>query len=265
MLTATRQSKTGYWIDALKKNLYSIEEINYFLYNHIDLVYRDFFSEKLFSYIENELDQPLMAGDLRNLNARGAGTAEFVKYILNESYYYNSQELADISALVAGIDTMTSVQRLKIQGDTASKNGNLNSALKCYLEILRRIPDGEEQDSFYAQTAYSIGTIYAAMFMCKSATAFFTYAYELYPDMLYSRACVYMSIISGDDEELLSSIVRFKISDDQLDAIKARISAMRRELENSPDAVEFARNIKSPEFADAILEQWKSGYYDMLK
>ena len=265
MLTATKQSLTGYWIESLKKHLYSLEELNYFLYNHINLVYRDFFSEELFSFIEKELEQPAMADDLRDIAARGGSTAKFVKYLLSESYFYNSRELADVQALVAGIDTMTAAQRLKLQGDAWYRAGNLRSALKSYLEILRNVQLSENSDYFYANTAYMVGVIYADMFMCKSANSFFAWAYKLYPDPVYARASVYMSIISGDDEELLSSIVKFGISDDELDAMKARIRSLRHEIEGSPEMAEFNENIKQTDFQESVVKHWKSQYYEMLK
>ena len=159
MLTATKQATTGYWIEALKKNVYSLEEINYFLYHHMDLVYRDFFSDALFDYIEQDLEQPAIAQDLREISLKNGGIGDFVRYLLSESYYYNSRELAQISALVAGIDNMGQAERMKVQGDSLYQSGFLNSALRCYLEILQRRDSEPVRDSFYARVAYSIGTI----------------------------------------------------------------------------------------------------------
>ena len=265
MLTASKQSKTGYWIESLGKNVYSLEEINYFIYNHINLVYRDFFNESLFEYIEKELDLSHMAKDLRSIEARDGTTQEFVKYILNRSFYYNGRELANISSLVANIDTMGRAERIKIQGDASFRAGNFNSALKCYLEILRNIGNENVSDSFYGRVAYAAGTIYAMMFMSKSANAFFSYAYDLSPDPLYAKACVYMSIISDDDEELLSSIVKYKISDDELDTIRRRVNATRREIESQDDMAVFLENIKVDDFAEQFVNECKAEYYNMLK
>ena len=263
MLTAGKQSKTGYWIEPLQKYVYSLEEINYFIYNHIDLVYRDFFDESLFDYLENELDQRDMAQDLRTLFRRDATAEEFVRYILSESYYYNTRELADISSLVAAIDSMSNDERLKIQGDAHMKACNYSSALKCYVEILKHKDSGVESPSFYARIAYSAGSVYARMFMCKSANTFFSMAYDLSPDPVYARACLYMSILADDDEELLSSIVRYKVTDDYLDTIKRRVRATLSEIESSEEAVIFNENLKDTAFADAILSKWKDEYYHM--
>ena len=223
------------------------------------------FSDEFFDFIEEELEQPLIAQDLRSIAANNGTTADFVKYILNESFYYTSSELSDISALVAGLDTMTGAERLKLQGDAAYRAGHYNSALKCYLEILRNTSEGQDKDSFYASTAYAAGVIYASMFMCKSANSFFTLAYDFFPDPMYARACVYMSIISDDDEELLSSIVHFKITDDVLDSIKNRVRSLKRELETGYELEEFSQSLTSEEFADELVKNWKERYYRMLK
>ena len=265
MLTATRQAKTGYWIDSLKKNVYSLEEINYFLYHHIDLVYRDFFSDALFDYLETELGQPAMAEDLRAIALREGGIGDFIRYFLNESYFYNSWELSEISSLVAGIDNMGQAERMKIQGDSWFRAGNYNSAVRCYLDVLKTRGTEDVSDAFYAGTAYAIGTVYAMQFMCRNANTYFDYAYELAPDPVYARACLYMSILSGDDEELLSSIVKYKVSDDYLDTIKERIRATRSEVEASEETAEFFRNLEDDAFAAEVVEQWKNDYFNMLK
>ena len=231
----------------------------------MDLVYRDFFSDALFDYIEQDLEQPAIAQDLREISLRDGGIGDFVRYLLSESYYYNSRELAQISALVAGIDTMGQSERMKVQGDSLYQSGFLNSALRCYLEILQRREIEPVSDSFYARVADSIGTIYARQFMYRSANTYFSLAYELSPDPAYARACLYMSLLTGDDEELLSSIVKYKISDDYLDAVRQRIKATRNETESSEEAQIFFQNLEDEAFARDMLEQWKNEYYTILK
>ena len=101
--------------------------------------------------------------------------------------------------------------------------------------------------------------------MCRSANTYFSLAYELSPDPAYARACLYMSLLAGDDEELLSSIVKYKISDDYLDAVRQRIRATRNETESSEETQLFFRNLEEETFARDMLEQWKNEYYTILK
>ena len=265
MLTASKLGENGYWIESLQKHVFSLEEINFFLYNHIDLVYRDFFCPALFDYMEQELGLADMAQELREMEERDCSTAEFVRYLLNHSFYYNGRELADISSLVAGIDTMDRDDRLKIQGDSWMRTGFYNSALKCYLEILRYRNPEEGRQSFYARVAYAAGSIYARMFMCKNANSFFSMAYDLSPDPIYARASIYMAILSDDDEELLSAIVKYKVTDDYLETIKRRVWATRAEIEGAQQTAEFLDSMKDPGVAAQIVSEWKDAYYNMQK
>lgn len=61
----TLHSEKPYYITEINKNIYSIEELNYYLYNYLYLVDEEFFSESLIDYIENELKQTTIATGLR--------------------------------------------------------------------------------------------------------------------------------------------------------------------------------------------------------
>ena len=139
------QSKNPYYIEAIKTNVYSLEEINYFILHHINLVYRDFFSNSLFDYIETELGRADMAETLREMAKRIADLKHFIVYILNESYYYSSSELSVVAAYVMNIDYMSDAERLKIEADGYYKIGKLGSALRVYFNILGDMENGDKR------------------------------------------------------------------------------------------------------------------------
>lgn len=257
-----KQSQTPYYIEAIKTNVYSLEEINFFIYHHINLVYREFFNENLFSYIEKELGRKDMADDLRELSDRNADLKDFIRYILVESYYYSGSELSVVSKYVMNIDHMSEAERLRIEADGYYRIGKLESALRIYFEILGRVEKDNLNDAFYSRIAYSIGTIYAKLFMVHNANSFFGYAYELYPDPLYARACVYMALVNRDEEELLNTIIKYNISDETLETIRARVGALRREIETSEDTVNFIYDFENGINSQTIIDKWKEEYYE---
>ena len=67
ILCRSEYSKVPYYIEGVDVNVYSIEEISYFLYNDIYLVGADFFCEDLFVFIERNIKEPELAQRLRNL------------------------------------------------------------------------------------------------------------------------------------------------------------------------------------------------------
>ena len=258
------QSKTPYYVEAIDTNVYSLEEINYFLYNHINLVYREFFCEELFSYIENELGRSSLAVALRQMDKDGAGIQELVIYVLKNSGYYSAEELSNISGAVLKIDNMSRIERLTIEADSLFGQGRYEAALHIYLDVLRyRKTDGGD-DHFYARVAYSIGKIYARLFMSRNANTYFSYAYELDQDAVYARACVYMSIINEDDEELLHTIQKYKVSDEALSAIRRKVEYLKDIIRKEDETREFAAGLKNDEQCTGAVDHWKNEYYRML-
>lgn len=259
-----RQSNHPYYIKTLDQNVYSLEEINYFIYNHINLVYKDFFNDTLFEYIDIELGHKELADKLRGLADQDASIQEFIKCILNESYYYSGYELSHIANAVMNIDNMTEAERIKIKGDSYYKEGRLEAALNVYFDLLNNMDTSVMPEAFYGRVAFAIGVIYAKMFMSKNANSYFARAYEIYPDPMYARSCVYMSLVNNDEEELLKTIVRFNISDDTLERIRKRVGALRREIETSDETLLFIRNFENGNNSKKIIDDWKKDYHERI-
>ena len=260
-----RQSNHPFYIKALDQNVYSLEEINYFIYNHINLVYRDFFSETLFEYIDIELGHKDIAEKLREIADNDGTVQDFIKCILNESYYYSGFELGKIANAVMNIDNMSNAERIKIEGDAYNKAGKLEAPLNVYFDILNSMDNDEVMpEAFYGRVAYAIGVIYAKMFMSRNANSYFARAYEIYPDPLYARSCVYMALVNNDEEELLKTIMRYHISDDTLERIRKRVGALRREIETSDETLLFIRNFENGNNSEKIIDDWKKDYHERI-
>lgn len=260
-----RISTVPYHIDALDINIYSLDELNYFIYNHINLVYREFFDEKLLDYIRTELCRADLADELKKLVEDGALCRELIMCVLKRSGFYKAGDMQRITGLLSGIDSMSRARRILVEADSLYKNGKLESALHMYYDIYNDRKNGGEEASFYGRIAFSIGVIYARLFMCRNANSYFEQAYELYPDPVYAKASVYMSMLNRDDEELLRTIIKYKVSDEALAAIGERVEKMEKELEEDADTKRFVSEFSSADMAgrEAFLKKWKEEYYEM--
>lgn len=260
-----RQSNKPYYVQAIDMNVYSLEEINYFLYNHMNLVYRDFFSDSLFDYMENELDATDMADKLRKMDSEDASVRDFIMYVLKESGYYSANDLSAVSNLIMNINNLSRDERMLIEADSMVKQKRFGTALHIYLDILSgRDPEDGTKDRFYAKVAFSTGIVYAKMFMCRNANTYFNMAYDIYADPVYAKASVYMSMISGDEEELLSSIIKYKVSDDALGVIRKNIEKAEISVRDSQEYSEFDRQLGEDNGIEKQIAKWKNEYYTML-
>ncbi len=257
---ASKQAKTSYYIRALDIRVTSLEELNYVVYNHMNMIYREFFSEELFAYLEDELDQAELAGKLRKLEAEGGSVKDLIFLFFNESYYYGPADISRISPLLANIDTMTRSERMIMEAEKCFREKKYGTALRIYSDIYAGKDDEAKNDRFYAKVAFSIGIIYARLFMTKNANAYFAAAYELYPDPAYAKAGVYMSVINHDDEELLRAIIRYKISDEALAAVRKQVDGMRVTVLKDPQAAQFINEFRAD--PDSKINEIKEEYYN---
>ena len=81
----TLHSEKPYYITEINKNIYSIEELNYYLYNYLYLVDEEFFSESLIDYIENELKQTTIATGLRQALNKNGNLGEMIAFVIKNS------------------------------------------------------------------------------------------------------------------------------------------------------------------------------------
>lgn len=257
-------AKKTYHIKEININVSSLEEINYFVYNHMNLVYRDFFCEELFDYIEKDLERKDLSDQLRIMERAGAGLKDLISYLLRESYYYDAADLSRISALVTSMDSITDAGRLKIEGDSLFKERKYCAARSAYLKILNASSETLKGE-FFADIAFSAGLCQANLFLCKSACAYFNRAYSIFPKADYARACVYISIILEDEEELLKAIIKYKISDEVLGEIRKNIAKTKREVISGKGFAEFTGYISEREHALSLSADHKDEYYRMTE
>ena len=263
LILCGKQAENPYYIKETDINVYSLEEINYFIYHNIHLVYKDFFCKELFDYIENDLGRPDIAGHLRMLEQQKAMLKDFISFLFKATQYLSQSELSRITPLVMNIDMMTESERRKMTADRLYDAKKYGSACRIYSEILAQRGKEKLADTFFAQISFSIGIIYAKLFMGKTANYYFRLAYDLSPEPKYAKACVYMSIVNDDEEELLDTIVRYKISDDSLSAIRNSVKSAKAEIENSDETAEFVESFGSGSSYQKVIEKWKQEYYTM--
>ena len=179
ILCRSEYSKRPYYIEGAGVNVYSIEEISYFLYHDIYLVGADFFCEELFVFIERDIKEPGLAKRLRYLKEQKAGLSELVLTILRYVDFYSEEEIAQLGSLIERLDTQNVWERLKARADNYLSNRRYNSAISNYEEIIYGRHDSSLGEEFYGNVWHNMGTAYAGMYDFTMACECFRQAIEL--------------------------------------------------------------------------------------
>ena len=76
ILCQVKKAEKPFYIENISTNIYSIEELCYYLYNNLYLVDSSLISSKLCTWLEEELELPKLAAKLKPYIGREAGLEE---------------------------------------------------------------------------------------------------------------------------------------------------------------------------------------------
>ena len=116
--------------------IYSLEELCYYIYNNIYILTNAFLDEKLIAFIRTEIKEPLLADKLEQLKCENAGLAEAVVTILKYVDYYDTAEIEQVKDLLAMLDTQNVYERMKMRADRFLEKGCYYSAISNYDKIV---------------------------------------------------------------------------------------------------------------------------------
>lgn len=180
LMLCTRHSQLPYRIADADINIYSIEELAYYLYNNAYFVDESFFNEELIHYIDEQLHLKKIAKKLECLSGLKTEFAEKIMIVVAGSQYYTENELKDFEKELKSISSKSMLERMYARARMLYENGRLFSAGQVYENILRSKRTKEQDDRFYAKVHVGRGEILCRMFYFKEAIEEFDIAYQLY-------------------------------------------------------------------------------------
>ena len=264
ILCRTRRSLYPLKIEEMDIEIYSLEELCYYIYNNIYIITNEFISDGLLEFIKKGVCEPALAERLWQLKSAQAGLAEMLVTILKYVDYYNVGEIEQIKDILNTLSTQNIYERMKSRADSFLSNKRYYSALENYGKIIDGGRDPELSGLFYAKVYHNMGTAYAKLFLYKQAAEYFNEAYKI-GQHEESRKCYLAAERLAMGEDIIEDMDE---SDQSLSVKKdiesymdnARYSDEYRQLQ----AIESLKeNGQVSEYYKAIndcMEMWKKQY-----
>lgn len=176
------QEKTAevpFFLEDQKVNLYSLEELCYYLYQNAELAQDSLFDERLFEWLERELQLAELGKQLRKGQAQEQSSFWFLGKILWESGFYTREELGEVLKMAEQAEDAPPLERCKIRADKLLRNQQYKSALQEYQRILNQMEQEESEKLLEGRIRHNMGTAYAGQFLFAQAAECYKRAYEL--------------------------------------------------------------------------------------
>lgn len=178
ILCQTKKADVPYFIENISTNIYSLEELCYYLYHNLYLIDQTIINEGLCSWISKELNLPELAAKLRPNLGKFASAEDILYPIFKEINYLSYEELRDLTTELLKLDAQDSAVRDKRKGDSLVENGMYVNAIRVYQKLLEREHLDQVKEGLTRSVYHNLGCAYSYLFQMEKALDYFWKAYE---------------------------------------------------------------------------------------
>ena len=241
-----KKARQPYYIEGIYTNIYTIEELCYFLSHNLYLVDYTIMDERLCEWISKELGLSELATGLRDLMEQHAGIEHFVMQILSYASIYTAAELAKIQQVLEKLKNQKAVEKKKMKADSLLAGGAVSQAIRIYKSILLEEPDETLERKFYGYVYANLGAAYGRMFLYQEAAKMYFQAFQIcektYMLQAYLYACRNCLTAEEYQKLLMKNEVYLKLDEQTMMEIQ---------------------DVKEQDFGildSSIIEEWKDTY-----
>ena len=178
ILCQTKKAEHPYFIENISMNIYSIEELCYFLYHNLYLADHTVFNEELCTWLNEELGLTGLAAKLRQNLDRNVSAEDMLYPVFKEINYLTYEEMKELNGQIAVLEKERAAIRQKRKGDSLIENGMYVNAIQIYQKILERDDLDEQRKGLKASVLYNLGCAYSYLFQMEKAGDCFMQAYK---------------------------------------------------------------------------------------
>lgn len=201
LMLCSKKSDVPYRIADTDVDIYSIEELAYYLCNNVYFVDDSFFKQGLIDYIEKQLGLKKIAKRLKFAMGQKADFAELVMIIVAGSLYYNDQEIKTFERELKAISSKSMLERMKARADMLYENGRIGGAKQVYENILGNNTYKKQGDVFYAEVHLGLAKIKCRMFYFEEAIEELNASYELNNSKEILMTLIYAKLMAARNNE----------------------------------------------------------------
>lgn len=237
ILCQTGRAEVPYFIENISMNIYSLEELCYYLDHNLYLIDQTILNEGLCNWIQEELKLPALAAKLRPKMGKFASAEDLVYPVFKEINYLTYEELKVLNTRLQKFDKETPAMREKCKGDALMENKMYVHAIQVYQKLLDRKDLEEIREGLTECIYHNLGCAYSYLFQMDKAIECFRRAYEGSRSTEALETYLMAFSMSHSEDEYKNMAKTLGVEEEILTAVQNRkkeFSQIPREKVNSP-------------------------------
>ena len=263
-----------YYIEGISWNVYSLEELCYYIEHNTYLLEKDFMTEELCTWIGKEVKNLKLAERLRDIMRMDGKLSEFVLTFLVECGYCPKEKIKEVVQILQEMEQMSDFECSKLRADRLMEKEKYLSSIYEYKSLLDSDEAGEQSKEVLGAIWHNLGTAYTRLFLFQEAICCYEKAYAYNGKEMSLKGNLMAHHCMKDDEGLREAIERYQVSPEFAQSIQDEIdfayeSAQAEGFDNKLKEI-ASINIKGQrkQYQTAITDiiyNWKEEYRRICK
>lgn len=241
-------AKEPYYFTLTGTKVYSIEELGYYLYHNIYTVQLEDFCEKLFNWIQYDLNMEEFAEKCRSIREKSDDIKDIVVSILCATDYFTKLELEALIKTIDKINGLSAIEKQKIKADNFLKYEDYENAIIEYECIVA----SEESSAFPAESfgniLHNLAVAHVQVKAFERAKEEFKRAYELNHNEETKKEFFFLLKLQKQEKEFLKEILNFNLAPEEVQEYLGELEGILQEAEQ---AAEYKKILNLPKLKDS--------------
>ncbi len=268
-----RLAKKPYYFKVTDTNVYSIEEVCYFIHQNIYMLQNDFFTYGFAIWLRDELGMEDTALKMENMLHYNNNLKDIVVTLCCSCDYYDEKEINELIRIMDETQSLPLRKRQKIKADNYLRCNLFEKALEEYGHILKSDNMLAADIKEYGAIYHNIGAAYASLGGYSKACGYFSQAYEKGKNKESLREYIYCLILLEDNNQYELVCRQYNITEEERDSIKKdfkeinKASAVSKETSKISRLREILKSGYLEEYyekTDGYIKRWKDEYREEI-
>ena len=255
-----------YYIEDVSLNIYSLEELCYYVAHNAYLINTEFASYELCGWIGREVGKD-EAKVLTAVLDEEKPLHVFIETLLNMCDYLPGEEIRNVVEIISSFENKSPIECSKIRADRLLDKGSIVGAIYEYENILDKADKKEVSKEFLGDIWHNLAVCYSRLFFFNEASVCFEYAYQLNRKKISLEAMLCTYRCMRDDEGFNMQVAKYFVPED----LAAKIKKIVTDTSTSTDIKNFSTRLDKmrDDFYEeksyhnqlgAIITRWKQEY-----
>ena len=229
ILCTSKTAETPFTFLNTKVEIYTYEELCFYIFNNTVLISKSVLSDKLFNFIRDELGMEELADKLMGLMNKTAYAQDLLIEILNAGDYYTPEEIKTYAAAWQKYRKLDKLQKAKLKADGYLAYRRYIKAATFYDEIIAETDENTDR-TFLGNIYHNHGVAAANNMDIEDAKKYFLKAYELNENPESLKSYFYIVAVTSDTYTLRNEIREMGLPDEYLDEIMGEIGESKDDV-----------------------------------